>query len=115
MGVELTLDQTAEVEAIEDVRKRRALVAEAALELAHGLRPSPVELREDVRLCLGNTHVSCGSLDVNGDEVDSAFEFCNHSHMGYYDMGMTDDELIHAFEAGTLVGSDFPHEAHVRV
>jgi flavin reductase (DIM6/NTAB) family NADH-FMN oxidoreductase RutF len=35
--------------------------------------------------------------------------------MGYYDMGMTDDELIHAFEAGTLAGSDFPHEAHVRV
>src|SRR5713226_4204843 len=115
MGVELTLDQTAVVEAIEDVRKGRALVAEAALELAHGLRPSPVELREDVRLCLGDTHVSCHSLDVNRDEVDSAFEFCDHSHMGYYDMDMTDDELIRSFEAGSIRAADFPHEAHIRV
>lgn len=30
-------------------------------------------------------------------------------------MGMTDDELVAAFEAGTIEGSDFPHEAHVRV
>jgi flavin reductase (DIM6/NTAB) family NADH-FMN oxidoreductase RutF len=115
VGVEATLDQTPEVKAIEDVREGRAFVAEAPLQLAHGLRPVPVELREDVRLRLGDTQVSCRSLDMNGDEVDSAFEFCNHSHMGYYDAGMTDGELLHAFETGAIRGADFPHEAHVRV
>ena len=28
---------------------------------------------------------------------------------------MTDDELVQAFEAATLAGDAFPHEAHVRV
>jgi flavin reductase (DIM6/NTAB) family NADH-FMN oxidoreductase RutF len=90
-------------------------VAEAALELADRLGAVTVELREDMRLCLGHAEVFRGPLDVDGDEVDSPFEVCNHSDMGYYDMGMTDDKLIHAFEAGTIAGSDFPHEAHVRV
>jgi hypothetical protein len=40
--------------------------------------------------------------------------------MGYYDMGqiddgLSDDELLLAFESGALTGSDFPHESHVRV
>jgi hypothetical protein len=35
--------------------------------------------------------------------------------MGYYDMGMTDEELLRAFESGELAGADFPHERHVRV
>src|SRR5471032_2646114 len=30
-------------------------------------------------------------------------------------MGMTDEELLSAFESGTLTGGDFPHESHVRV
>jgi|SRR5579872_2791551 len=30
-------------------------------------------------------------------------------------MGMTDDELLAAFESGALDGADFPHERHVRV
>jgi flavin reductase (DIM6/NTAB) family NADH-FMN oxidoreductase RutF len=47
--------------------------------------------------------------------VDSAFQVCNHSDIGYYDMGMTDEELIAGFEAGTIAGNEFPHEAHVRV
>jgi flavin reductase (DIM6/NTAB) family NADH-FMN oxidoreductase RutF len=35
--------------------------------------------------------------------------------MGYYDTGRTDEELIDAFEAGTIEARDFPHESHVRV
>jgi hypothetical protein len=34
--------------------------------------------------------------------------------MGYYDMGMTDDDFLSAFEAGRIHPHDFPHEAHVR-
>jgi len=30
-------------------------------------------------------------------------------------MGMTDRELLRAFEAGSIGAADFPHEAHVRV
>src|SRR5438067_12509464 len=30
-------------------------------------------------------------------------------------MGMTDDELLAAFEAGAIAGAEFPHERHVRV
>src|SRR5438067_13619112 len=30
-------------------------------------------------------------------------------------MGMTAEELLDAFEAGTIDGAEFPHERHVRV
>jgi flavin reductase (DIM6/NTAB) family NADH-FMN oxidoreductase RutF len=115
MGIQPPLDQPAQVEAVEDVRERRAFVTEATLELSHGLRAVPVELREHVGLCLGHAQVSCRPLDLDRHEVDSAFQVCNHSDIGYYDMDMTDDELITGFEAGRIAGSEFPHEAHVRV
>jgi flavin reductase (DIM6/NTAB) family NADH-FMN oxidoreductase RutF len=90
-------------------------VPELALELADGQGAAPVQLREHVRLGLGHADVRGGALQVDGDAVDSALQIGNHFHMGYYDMGMTDEELLRRFELGTLDGRDFPHERHVRV
>ncbi len=115
MRVEPALDQPSQIEAVEHVRERRRLVAELGLELTDRERAAAVELGEHVRLGLGNAELAGGPLDVDGDEVDSSFEICDHFHMGYYDMGMTDNELLQAFESGALTGADFPHERHVRV
>jgi hypothetical protein len=90
-------------------------VAEAAEQLADGLRPSAGELGKHVRLGLCHAEVARRPLDVLADQVDSPLQLGNHSDMGYYDTGMTDETLLAAFEAGTLEASDFPHEAHVRV
>lgn len=61
-----------------------------------------------------HTDFSSRLFHVAADEMDCELEICNHSHMGYYDMGMTDEEFLAAFEAGRIHPHDFPHEAHIR-
>jgi hypothetical protein len=108
-------DQHALFETVEDVGQRRPLVSEIVHELADGLASVPVKLREHVRLGLGDAEPFGGPLEVNGNEVDGAFEICNHYDMGYYQMGRSDEELLRRFEGGELAADEFPHECHVRV
>ena len=73
-----------------------------------------MQMRQHV--CLGVRHADVARrlLDAAADEMDCELEICNHSHMGYYDMGMTDEEFLALFEQGRIHPHDFPHEAHIR-
>ena len=73
-----------------------------------------MEMRQHVGLGVRHADVSRRLLDVTADEMDCELEICNHSHMGYYDMGMTDEQFLLSFEAGGIHPHDFPHEAHIR-
>ena len=86
-------------------------MAESPMELADGER-AVCELGEQVRLGLG--HSQRGAVEVERDEMDSSFQVLDHYGFVLYDMVMTDDELLAAFEAGEIEPAEFPHELHVR-
>jgi hypothetical protein len=87
-------------------------VTERAVEIADG-GGTVQELRENVGL--GLRHAEPGPLQMGSDEMHRTFEILNHYDIVYYDMEMTDEELLDSFERGELQAADFPHERHLRV
>jgi hypothetical protein len=115
--IDAPVDEAAQVEPVEDAGQRRALVTEAALELADRLRAAAVQLNEDVRLRLSHIEAGRGPFDVKPDQVRAALDVPHCSHIGISDIVtvVTDEEFLGAFERGEIQAADFPHEAHLRV
>ena len=117
MRIDAPFDEAAQVQPVEDAGEGRALVTEAALELADGLCAAEVELDEDVSLRLCHVEPGRCTLDVKAEQMRRALDVPYYSHIGISDIVtiMTDEEFLAAFECGEIRAAEFPHEAHLRV